>query len=764
VTAAAESFARGTGFRSSAMKRPLQLHFAGTRLTVDPDGAVRSLCSLEEGRALFGFEQLWFYKVQAGVVVPGQRPDWELRLSTRRARLTGRVFDVEVAQSIEFHPRTPGFVRRVAAKNAGNAEVRLRVIGLLDPTAAHFPDPSASWGALGVNAFNRESHVAMDEVSDPPSARVAGSYPAPSRFYMTASRQRAQEVVAAGELPEATAGTSGQVVVLSSHELDLPPGGSRDLTFAFIYNPGRLEEALSDFGRLREEEGGGGSGPEVLCSDPAVAEAAAWALASVQSAPFAEDPLDRYESLRALTMLFPPLAARVVADAKGSLRKDGALPHSVGCSKPGPLETAVFLRAHALSVVWAQDKKQAKAAYPTVRKCAAYLMSAGVECASDPSVPQGWRRRLGSGYPAGEVPEVALAAASALEAASAAARLASKGDDAGRFLERSKLITDHVRRSLLDERGFVSLCRGTGGRLRGDETVDMAVAAYRHPFKESAEQAAAHRLTEKDFDTPYGPRCVPTSNAVYFNSTYGEGQLGGVWPRASLAHALLCYRAGVPGLGSLSLTKTARLVVEWQLRLGGVPGEFPLWVDPDRRESHGGPDPVAAARFLETLLEGELGVPGGAGRGPLSPAQSSTIPWLLASDFWAGGPSTVFVGRGGGRAHLFYSGGRLDPAPGTKFEGSERLAPPQHGVCAVSFHGPGQVVCVGSALGSPSRFTVAFPPRAPDLAKRLSAQLEEYDPAKGGWAKVGSVRVSQSIGFEGSLPPGGWKAYRVSTG
>ena len=765
MAAAAESVAKTIGFRSSAMKRPLQLQSQGRRLTVDPDCAVRSLASMQEGRALFGFEQLWFYKVQAGIVVHAQRPDWDVKLAPGRARFSGKAFEVELVQTVEFYPgQSAGFVRRLAVKNGGQSQVRLRVLELLDPTAAQFPDAAGTWGALGVNAFNRESHVAMDEVSDPPSARVAGSYPAPSKFFMTTSRSRAQEALAAGELPDPTAGMSGQVLILSVHELDLAPGESRDVTYASIYNPGKLEEALSEFGRLGSGQVVKRSGPEVACSDPALTEAASWALASVQGGPYSEDLLDRYESLRAVSLFFPGLFARAVGEAKGAMRKDGSLPHSLDRSKPGLLETALFLRAFALAALIAQDRKSAKASYPLVKRCASFLMGAGVEGAADPSLPQGWRRRLGSGYPTGEVPEVALAVAASLEAASAAARLASKPDDAGRFLERSKLISDHVRKRLLDERGFLSLCRDTGGRLRADETADMAVAAYRHPFMGSAEQAAAHRLMERDFDTPFGPRCVPASNAVYFSNTYGDGQLGGVWTRAALAHALLCYRTGLAGMGSLSISKVARVVVEDQLKLGGVPGEFPLWVDPEKKETHGGPDPVSAARFLEVFMEGELGLPEGAERGALAPAQGSTFGWAMAADFWAGAPSSAFAGRGGGRTHLFYSGEKLEAKSGSGFAKWERVESPQRGVFAVTFYNPGQVVCVGNASGLPARLSLAFPPRGADLARRLSTPLEEYDPAKGTWTKTESVRVASTMSLEASLGPNGWKAYRVSTG
>ena len=766
MAATAESVSRTAGFRSSALKRPLSLHSDGCRLHVDPDGAVKSLESLQERRALFGLAQVWFYKVQAGIVVPGQRPDWLVRLTPDSVNLAGRVFDVEVSQSLEFLGSSPGFVRRMALKNAGRSAVKLRVLGVTDVAAAHF-DARTRWGSLGVNAFNRESHVAMDEVSDPPAARVVGAHPSPSRYHMTTSRARALEAVASGEVPEGTAGMSGQVLTLSVHELDLAPGERRELAFASIYAPGKLEDALAEFGRLRSVD----VSPrrphaELSCSDPMVADAAAWALEALKPSPYAEDLLDRFESLKALAYFEPKLASAVLSEARSLARRDGSLPHSADRARPGILETAVLLQAASSALILGQDKKASRSSYPFVKKLASYLMASSKDAAvtTDPALPQGWRRLLGRGYPTHEIPEVSLAVAGALECASLVARTLSKASDAGRYLERAKLVSDRVRKKLLDERGFLSLCRETAGRLRTDETADMAVAAYRHPFMGSAEQAAAHRLLERDFDTPYGPRTVPTSNLMYFNGSYGDGQLGGVWTRATLAHALLCYRTGLPGVGGLSVAKAARLVAEDALKLGAPPGLFPFWVDADAREAHGeGSDAVAAARFLQCLLEGELGVPQGAEKGGLSPPATSTLDWILASGFWAGAESAAFVGRGGGRAHLFFSGTRPESKGGGRYAGWDRVETGSRPVRGVSFHTPGQVVCLGNSSPAPVRLSVTVRPRAAELARRLSTPLEEFDPARGAWTKVGVVRVSTAMTFEASVGPAGWKAYRVST-
>lgn len=768
--AAVESLpARAQGLRASSMKRPLGLQMGGSRIVVDPDGSVRVFRSLREKRALFGYEQVWLYKVQAGIVVQAPKPDWAFRLSPRSAHFTGRVFDsVEVVQSVEFYSgASMGYLRRLKLRNGGQGTIKLRALELSDPTAAHYGETSGTWGSLGMNAFNRESHVAMDEVSDPPSARVIGAAPSPSKFYMTTNSSRAQELVAAGDLPDATAGMSGQVLVLSSHEMELAPGEGKELAFGLLYNAGKLEDALSDFGRLQSGE----RQPElrrpvVATSEMNVTEAAAWAASALEGAAFADDPLDRYEALRAVTYLDPASARSIIAESKLALRKDGSLPHSLQQARAGTLETAVFLQAAAAHLSMAQDKKMARASYPFVKKLAGYLLASSKEFTvqTDPALPQGWRRNLGSGYPTGEIPEVALAVAGALAGASQVAREASKSVDAGKLRERAEMIADHVNKKLLDERGYLALCRDTSGRLRNDETVDMAVAAYRRAPKPSAHQAAAHRLLEKDFDTPYGPRCVPTTNQLYFNRAYGRGQLGAVWTRAVLAHALVCYRAGLPGMGSLTLGKVSRLVIDDAQRLGGTPGEFPQWVDVDAREVHGEePDLVAAARFIEALLEGELGLPAGSEREPLSPPASSGLGWLMASDIWVGEPSSFFLGRWAGKPHLFFSGSRVDSKVGAKFGKSERIELPVRGVYGVTFHSPGQIVCLGNSTASQARFAVSFSPRAADLSRRLSTPLETYEPSTGSWTKSGSLRVSPTMAFDASLEPNGWKVVRVST-
>ena len=134
----------------------------------------------------------------------------------------------------------------------------------------------------------------------------------------------------------------------------------------------------------------------------------------------------------------------------------------------------------------------------------------------------------------------------------------------------------------------------------------------------------------------------------------------------------------------------------------------------------------------------------------------------MARDFWFGEPITAFVGRGGGRAHCFFSASRAECRGGTKFPKSESLELPK-GLHGASFFGQSQVLCVGNETSSQVRTSVGFAPRAQDLTKHLSVTLEAIDAAKGSWSKVASLRISQSMAFEAAFSPNDWRAFRVST-
>jgi hypothetical protein len=769
MAAAAEALYPGAqSFRSLALRRPVALTRRDSRLLVDCEAAIRSLDSLSEKRAIFGRGQAYLYKVQAGVVIAAQRPDWHVLLTPTSVRFSGRVFEsIEIVQELEF-PKLPsfGYIRRMKLHNAGTSPISLRIICVSDPAAAHFRDRVDQWGSLGVNAFNRESHVAMDEVSEPHPARVIGCTPAPSKFYMTTDRGRATELLQAGDLPEATAGMSGQVLVLSIHELELARLESKEMLFVSLYSPRKLEEVLSDFGRLQsaspaseQEE------PLFACSSPRVAEAYGWAQTSLEGVQFGGDLLDVIESLRGLAYANPSALEAAIERTKGLVLREGMIGHPADGTKRDVLETSLFLSAVSRQISMADDKRRARQLYPLMRRMAKALSARSKDGALrlDTGVPQGWRRLLRSGYPSGELAEVSLAASSALTDLARVSAILRKGEDSAKFRETSELVAHHVAKALVDDRGFLCSNVDPSGRLVHEETVDMAVACYRGSVPRSVASSSVHRLLENDFETEYGPRTVPTSNRVCFHSSYGQGQLGGCWTRASLAFSCLSYSAGLAGIGSLSLERISRLVtVDWP-QLGGNPGEFPYWVDMEGREAHGaGSDPVAASRFIQGVVEGELGLSCSVSPPTFSPPILSTIKWALAGDVWAGEKVSIFVGRAAGKAFAFASCRRARVEGGQRFADCVRVDASPKSTHGVSFIGPGQVVCVGNASHAPVKAHLVFEARSPGLSRRLSTPLEQFEPAIGGWSKIGSLRVSPTLSFDAPLGPEDWKVFRVS--
>ena len=756
------------GFRSSALRRPASLRGGGCVLRVDSEGAARSLESLEERRLLFGFGQVYFHKVQAGVVVPSARPEWSIRLLPGEAAFAARLFDtLDVAQRVSVSRSSPvGFVRRVRLRNCGSSKLEIRVLGVSDPTAAHFGDSPASWGSLCVNAFNRDTHVAMDETSQLHPARVVGSAPGPKRLFMTSSRSKALEVLQAGEVPDATSGMSGQVIIISSHDFEIPPSGSADFALAHLYSPSKLEDVLSGFGKLSPTDTAPARrADQFSCSSRRLTTALSWARDALDGVQFEEDILDRVESLRGLCYVDRDAVDQVLSSVKGPALKGGLLPHSLSPLEPGTLETSVLLSALSRYLWLCSDRRKSRPYYGALKKAAAALssLSAGGSLRLEGSPPQGWRRHVMSGFPSCELPEVSLSVAAALADFARVARLLGKGEDAGRFREYSELIVHSVEKKALDERGFLGANLDEAGKLHSDDTLDMVVAHYRNPSLRSAASAAVQRVLEKDFETAFGPRTVPTSNRLYFHGSYGQGQLGGFWPRAAAALASLSYSVGLPGIGSLALERLAGVVSEESLTLGGAPGEFPYWVDLDRNESHGDrSDPVAASRMLQALVEGELGLTVQGGSPAFKPPSTSACKWVLASNIWTGETVTVFVGRAGGRAFTFASCRRAEVDQGFRYAESEQPENSARGISSVSFSVPGQVVCVGSWAQSPVRASVSVPGRAPGLTKRLSTPVEEFDPDTGSWNKVGSLRVSPTMTVDVSLAPGEWKAFRIS--
>jgi len=298
-------------------------------------------------------------------------------------------------------------------------------------------------------------------------------------------------------------------------------------------------------------------------------------------------------------------------------------------------------------------------------------------------------------------------------------------------------------------------------------TVDLAVGLCHHSPDSSMAQSAVRRMLERDFETGYGPRTVPTSNILYYSSNYADGQLGGYWTRAALSHAVLAFSAGCPSVGSSQLEKVARLVHMDAERLGGVPGEFPYWIDTERKQIVGsGSDPVAAARFLEGVILGEAGLTLGPSGARFAAPESSQLRWMMIHGLELGQRCSLFLGRGTGGAFAFSD---IEQDPGTGSSPMTRLAECERISGSAGIEGllfwdaTTSLLCLGNTTMSQASAPISVPVRSRSFATSLFAILEELQPETGKWLELERVKLLlRSIELKADLRPGSWKVLKLS--
>ncbi len=763
--------ARAAEFRGFALKRPINLTCGAIRLTLEADGEASSLYSGKERRFLFGKQSIHLFKLQAGIRVPARKEDSCITVTPFVATFRTRVFGcIDISQTMRPHfGDTAGYVRSLMLTNTGQEPIRIIILSSNDPTAVNF-GPWEKSGTIGVNAFNRGDHVAIDEVADGTGVRVMGARPAPRITFMTRDVSKVAELLQRGDLPDSTAGMTGQLIVMTLHEIELQPMRSSEIIFVSMYHGSRLEVAVSAFNRVVEKPDlvqTPGSRAILLSSDQALANAFSWSSAAVQSLDSQPEMLERLDSLPGAWAISPSIGLGVLNQAKQLLSKKGFLQHSSDSTKEGVLESSLFVLYGSRFLRTAADKKLAKSLYPALKKCAEYLAQKSTNglVQADPTRPSGWRRRLLIGFPSGATSELNLTVAAALREFSSLARQSGKGGEAARFREASDGLLSSVRSNLLDHQtGALALNLDSRGRLHREQTIDQAVGLCRMPYDANICGSVVHRLLEKDFETGYGPRTVPSSNEVYFNGSYLSGQLGGYWPRAALAHALLAFSAGFPIIGSRTLAGFSKLVTQEALKMGSAPGVIPEWVDIESRRSHGdGTDSVAASRLIECVLVGEIGMNLTENGGDLRPPDSADTKWLLLQNAWFGEEATTLITRRNRRALVLTTARRGSAEKCLKMDSFETVEVSSSELFAGQFVDPGQIVCILNPTGVPHSCTVNFPLRDPVLGRHLTADLQEFDPITGEWFKVERTKILPKMRLQTNVEALGCRVFRLNS-
>jgi hypothetical protein len=753
---------------ASQLKRSLFLSRGYDRLRLEPDASLSYLHSARFGKLVFGREAVEIFKVQAGVRISQRPKDLRVRLSPLSIEFRSQE-PLQVSQSVgAFSGVSEGYSRRVKVTNRSEASLRLKLLTLHDPTSLNFRRERDPPGEIGVNAFNRGDHIVMDDVGDTAGVRIIGFSPIPSAVYMTKDRQRAIDLLGSGELPDSSAGMSGAILILTEQEFELQPGESSEFRMAALYHPSSLEAALSEFTSLlaggAREPRAAESEPVLKSSSPSINFAYAWADASMRSMEAEADGLERLSSGFGVRTLRPAYFEKQFELLKQSQRKDGFIQHA-SSDRGAPLETALFLIHSCGHLQLKADKKLSKKWYPTLRKAGEALRAAASKglVATDQSSPDGWRRRLGSGYPTGQVSEVNLVASRSLNDLATLAYTIGKGRDSAGFKEASVKIVAAVSSTLKDaESGHLALNLDPKGRLHKEITADQAIALSYCSLDHNLVSSVIHRLLEKDFETGYGPRTIPSTNALYYNPTYGDGQIGGFWTRASLAHVLLAYSSGYPSIAGVQLEKISRLVHSECETMGGVPGEFPYWLDPERKIIGSvGSDPVAASRFIEAMLVGELGLsltPQGV---RLSPPESSRLTWLFVHNLELGGVGSFFIGRTAAQPFAASSFANIEAGASKRFQGCERLdaASPFEGL--LFWDQQSLLLCLGNPGTGHQAGTVSVSIRGKPIARSLFADLEEFDQESSSWRRLERKKLLDHVDLRAEIKSGSWKALRL---
>lgn len=745
--------------RSSALRRCILIKDGYLSVKLRPDGRVDNFYSSKSNKILFGVQSVNFYKTQAGVRIRDAPLEWRIAVLPYSVRYTSRIFgDVDITQNIYIEKgRSNSYSRSIMLLNKGKETLKIRIIILNDPTSAVIREGYAARGSIGVNAFNRGTHIAMDDLEHAHEARVIGSHPTPRIIFMTRDRAIVNDIIEKGELPDNTVGATGQVLVLVQHDLELPPLRPAEIKISCIYNESRLEDAISAFNSSNGNMTCENDSIILFSSSHELDFSLKWALSHIRADTTA-NLLDLIEIIlgSAFSMVRDPWS--IIDTVKSKQNKKGAIPHSlVECD--GILETALYLSNASIMLRILHDKGKIRSLYPSLRKAALYLSNIAKEgyIKVGHNAQQGWRRGLPAGYPCGIITELNLSVSRALLEFSSLARFAGKAQDSVQFREASEKILNYTRRYLIDDNGSIFLNIDCDGTIHRDETIDQLISCYRYPFDKSIASSILHRTLEKDFESGYGPRTVPVSNQAYFSPDYCDGQLGGYWTRAAIAHSILSYMLGFAGIGSLTLLKVANLVYDGVAKMGGVPGEFPYWVNVESRSVEGdGSDPVAASRFIEAIVLGELGVSIETNGIRIEPPVSSNINWLMLSGVWIGEKSSFFIGRKGSSMLIAASCKGAELVRGFRFERFNMLESSNQQVKACIFSDPGNLICVGNS--SRQILTSAISLRASNIQISQNSIIEEIG-TDGNCIKH---QLPNNLRLNITLLPNEWKAFRVS--
>ena len=478
----------------------------------------------------------------------------------------------------------------------------------------------------------------------------------------------------------------------AEYVVHLAAGESRELSFAVVFSPKGMEEALGTFKRLagaRESLSrstrmveGVLSQARLFTPDPVINRAMQWAKVNIlrvrhrfrTGEAFTNDPPQDIVVLRDLAWfalgvdsLHPQWSRGMLRSAlKYGVHDGGKITEYYHADERTPERHDYHLNINDDTplLVWALvhhcrltgDRDAAMEYFPVIKRACDWIMrqvvGGLVHCSAQGTNVWGicsWRNIIDDYTLSGAVTEINAECYIALAAGADLARHLGKIPDASRFESAAATLRSAMNETLRSEKTDLYVLNiDTDGVRHHDVTGDLVFPVLAGVADPDLEERILERLTRPDMWTEHGVRTVSLSDPG-FDPEAGYQLLGGIWPNLT-AWVAYCLRKSRPEKVAEALLNIVRAAESPRPAAFGyvVPGEFPERVHGSGFESRGMTlSPWTPPTYFWLGIEGLLGLTCSWHGIGLHPAMPASWRWIAVKDLPVhGGTLTAFLHEG----------------------------------------------------------------------------------------------------------------------
>lgn len=658
----------------------------------------------------------------------------------------------------------PVAVARARLANRGADVRRVAILAFADLCGATSHDLHTCWDdEIGALITHNRSH--------PEWVRVFGASVAPTRWQVTRDASQASEPLQL--LPaEQPTGATGNPIGLLEVEVALPPGESREITFALSFCAHGKEEAVSQYrgslapdllSRTIDHLATIFCACDVISPDTVINDGVLWSKVDMvrvmarypQGWAFTNDPgCSSHVVVRDSAWFvygcdyFRPDFSRALLEQIAAYQKPSGLIVEYWNAVDGSTcdyglnindNTPLFILAVAHHWRLTRDRPLAERLYPAALKAARSLVSQedgqGLVFSRAPGTGvygiTGWRNIIPGYQINGAVTEVNSEAAAALLALAEMAAELGRPEAAELRREGEKLKAAINRHLYNPANGLYYLNIDMEGNPNTDVSSDEVFPVMFGIAGKETGYRIISRLNRPDFSNASGIRTVPRTDLRY--APYGyDGLLGGVWPGVTwwCAYASARYHSS---FHINALRASYRQYNVDPIKNNTVPGQFSEWFDGESMVNRGMRlSPWEPPRFLWAAVEGLCGVAVEGSRLTVNPRLAPDWMWIGIQQLpFAGDTVTWFAARQGNALCLLTDGDLDTDGPLERYQTdiTGRVWVDDYAVHHLAFQRPGEImICLGNEHYHPTAVTV----RAPLEAER-EYELTVYDSSLQQW-------------------------------